>query len=341
MRKTEIDVAKGFALFLVVFGHVLNWDHKVTLWIFMFHMPAFFFLSGMTFRPGKYPSFGLLLKDKGKKRILPYFLITFIGFILCMLRPSYRQPVLEAGWPHLLMSIFFYGHPKNLYIGQIWFLTALFSSEILAWIWFRFFGNRSVALRCSSLVVLAWMAMNVPRLNLLLPAVKRLPWKLDTALCAVIFLIAGHYAAQTRIFDRLWDVGMGWFLIPFTLWLSYYFGPKWYGYVNICDCVYSPGPYYFLVAFLAISALYFTAMLCKNSRFWQYCGRYSLPMFSAQTFAIYGITEIIAHITGITYEPRHGTPDGIAVLISIAAFALIAAFAYPWHHYQQKKKGGG
>ena len=56
-RRTEIDVAKGFALFLVVFAHVLDRDSIWAYWIFMFHMPVFFFLSGMTFRPEKYVDF--------------------------------------------------------------------------------------------------------------------------------------------------------------------------------------------------------------------------------------------------------------------------------------------
>ena len=43
-RRTEIDVAKGFALFLVVFAHVLDRDSIWAYWIFMFHMPVFFFL---------------------------------------------------------------------------------------------------------------------------------------------------------------------------------------------------------------------------------------------------------------------------------------------------------
>lgn len=336
MRKTEIDVAKGFALFSVVFAHVLEWDHPLTLWIFMFHMPAFFFLSGMTFRPAKYPSFSIFLKDKLKKRIRPYFIIAFIGFIICMLRPYYRQPILDAGWPYLLMSVFFYGHPQNLYIGQIWFLTALFSAEVIAWLWFRFFGQRSASLKCFSLLLLSWMAMSVPRLNQVLPLVNRLPWKIDTALCAAVFLIAGYYAASINLFTWIEHKGLCWFLLPFTAWLSYYFGPKWYGYVNMCDCIYSPGPYYFLVAFLGISCLFLAAVLCKNSKFWQYCGRYSLPMFSSQTFAIYGITELIERTMGIIYIPRYGIPNGIAVLISIAAFAIIVILVYPWHRYQTR-----
>ena len=109
VRRTEIDVAKGFALFLVVFGHVLDRDSIWAYWIFMFHMPVFFFLSGMTFRPEKYKSLSDFLKDKWKKRIIPYFIVTFIGLAICMLRADYRQPVLERGWKDILTWIFYYG----------------------------------------------------------------------------------------------------------------------------------------------------------------------------------------------------------------------------------------
>lgn len=70
-RRTEIDVAKGFALFLVVFAHVLDRDSIWAYWIFMFHMPVFFFLSGMTFRPEKYKGLPEFLKDKWKKGSFP------------------------------------------------------------------------------------------------------------------------------------------------------------------------------------------------------------------------------------------------------------------------------
>ena len=40
-RRTEIDVAKGFTLFLVVFGHLLPLNTTLFRWIFSFHMPAF------------------------------------------------------------------------------------------------------------------------------------------------------------------------------------------------------------------------------------------------------------------------------------------------------------
>lgn len=67
-RRSDIDIAKGFALFLVVLGHVVTMHHTIFRWIYAFHMPAFFFLSGMTFRPEKYPSCLDYIKKRGQGR---------------------------------------------------------------------------------------------------------------------------------------------------------------------------------------------------------------------------------------------------------------------------------
>ena len=332
-RRTEIDVAKGFTLFLVVFGHVLESHGTLFNWIFTFHMPAFFFLSGMTFRPEKYQGYGHFLKEKWKKRILPYFIITLIGFCICMIRPSYRLPVLEDGWRYQLTWTFYYAQPKNLYIGQVGFLVGLFMAELIAYTWFRLFQNRSLLTRCYSLLLLAIIAVNIRKIDPYLPIMDRLPWKIDTGFGAAIFVIAGCYVTKYRILEKLRPAAG--FLIPICIWFSYWFGPKLFGYVNICDCVYSKAPYYFTAAFLGISALTLTALLFKNSRFWQYCGRYSLPLFASQTFAIYLIIEGIAAVTGITYTPMHDIPgDKVSLLISIAAFVLMLLFIYPWHLFK-------
>ena len=74
---TEIDVLKGFAIFLVVLGHSII-EYPVNLhdiapcnWLFNFvssvHMPLFFFLSGFVFKyRGGYGSY----LGKKAKRVL-------------------------------------------------------------------------------------------------------------------------------------------------------------------------------------------------------------------------------------------------------------------------------
>lgn len=338
-RSPELDAAKGLTLFLVVFGHVYALGADLTNWIFMFHMPAFFFYSGMTFKPEKYldrpNGFRRFLKDKWKSRIIPYLVISAIGLAICMIRPSYRQPVLNRGWAYIFKWIFYYAQPQELYVGQAWFLVGLFVAEVITYVWFMAFRKQNAGVKGLSVLVLAWAAMAVPQMNAILPVGHRLPWKLDSGLCAAVFVIAGYYSVKWKVWERC--KGTEWFLFPLCLWLSYYYGPKWYGYTNLCDCVYSPGPYYYPVALFGTAAMYFLAALCKNCPFWQYCGRYSLPIFAAQTFVIWIVAEIVTKFTGLAYGPMSIPYKGISLMIAVVSFLIMAVMIYPWHVYKTKK----
>ena len=202
-RRGEIDAAKGLALLSVVLGHVILLHTFPSNWIYTFHMPAFFFLSGMTFRPEKYDGLLPFLKDKARKRLLPYLGITALAFFICMLRPAYRAPVLNDGWSHQLLWIFYYTQPQNLYVGQLWFLVALFWAELMAWIWFQLAGKRHFLVKCYSVFLLALLAVRIQEINPYLPVGNRLPWKIDSALCACVFLIAGYWTAKGRLLERL------------------------------------------------------------------------------------------------------------------------------------------
>ena len=54
-RRTDIDRAKGLAILLVVFGHIVaradpagvDWYEPLRRAVYAFHMPFFFYLSGM------------------------------------------------------------------------------------------------------------------------------------------------------------------------------------------------------------------------------------------------------------------------------------------------------
>lgn len=49
-REHYIDVMRGLAMCLVVVGH-LGIQSGLTQFIYAFHMPAFFFVSGLTLKP--------------------------------------------------------------------------------------------------------------------------------------------------------------------------------------------------------------------------------------------------------------------------------------------------
>ena len=196
---SEIDVARGFVLFLTVFAHTLTGHTFWFNWVSSFIMQAFFFLSGMTFNPDKFDGFGHFLKVKIKKRVIPYFAICLVGLIICLLRPDYRAPLFEAGWSYELTWLLYYAQPRNLYIGQVWFLAGLFMTEVFFYLWFRVFGKTHPLVRFYSVVVIAWLGVKINVINQFFPTMGRLPWKMDMAVGALVFMIAGYYVHRSGI----------------------------------------------------------------------------------------------------------------------------------------------
>ena len=57
-----IDRSKGIGIFLVILGHA-SLPYEVSKFIFSFHIPLFFFLSGYLFYPTKHPFFFRFVKE--------------------------------------------------------------------------------------------------------------------------------------------------------------------------------------------------------------------------------------------------------------------------------------
>ncbi len=74
-RLKHIDTAKGLGIILVVWGHsLIEFGHYI---IYMFHMPLFFYLSGIFHRQGGYVE---LLSKKFRGLIVPLVIFMVILF---------------------------------------------------------------------------------------------------------------------------------------------------------------------------------------------------------------------------------------------------------------------
>lgn len=50
MRLRYIDLTKGLAIFLMLWGHTMTSVNSVHIWIYSFHMPIFFIICGILIR---------------------------------------------------------------------------------------------------------------------------------------------------------------------------------------------------------------------------------------------------------------------------------------------------
>lgn len=78
-RLEWIDLAKGIGIILMVVGHMPSIPSAVHNWIFSFHMPLFFFLSGYMFKKKKVK---VCFRNSIKKYLEPYFIYSVLFIIV-------------------------------------------------------------------------------------------------------------------------------------------------------------------------------------------------------------------------------------------------------------------
>lgn len=75
-----IDYAKSICIYLVLLGHA-HASQPVTDFIYTFHMPLFFFLSGCLFSFEKHPNFKEFAIKRFKGLMVPYLWINLITYL--------------------------------------------------------------------------------------------------------------------------------------------------------------------------------------------------------------------------------------------------------------------
>lgn len=182
---------------LVVLAHSPAFSRVLpglTPWIFLFHVPAFFFVSGYLLRPGA----NLLPRLAG--RILLPFLLAGIGLALAkVLLRGEEAPAALAG--------VLWGTGPTLPSSQLWFLPTLFltlcaSAPAARLLLERGAGTAGLLALGAALAGAGWIGLHLPA-----PPVEALrrpgvggptgwPWGLDLLPIAMFFCLAGYAARR-------------------------------------------------------------------------------------------------------------------------------------------------
>lgn len=124
-RLDYMDVFRGFGIILMVMGHV-GFGGRFNFFIHAFHMPMFFFVSGYFYRNKNYEVKEYIAK-KAKTLLIPYISFGIAHYIVFLL--IYKDFTIEP----LLNLLILNTHDLPI-AGALWFLTALFFTDILYFI---------------------------------------------------------------------------------------------------------------------------------------------------------------------------------------------------------------
>jgi fucose 4-O-acetylase-like acetyltransferase len=140
-RLDWIDYAKGIGIFLVVLGHALRGlvsssiiqsSPLVTFidqWMYGFHMPLFFFISGLFIERSLSKPFTKFIGNKLSTIVYPYFLWSIFQSLIQVIASRYTNEGLSLGdiWKIIYMPVM-----------QFWFLYTLFMIMVIYGVLYKF-----------------------------------------------------------------------------------------------------------------------------------------------------------------------------------------------------------
>lgn len=122
-----IDVAKGLGIILVVLGHLNSAEQPIRNFIYSFHMPLFFILSGMFFEENT--DFKTLLTKSIKTLLVPYIIFLVLDAAIYMAMHDFETESVIFSVQTRLISLT--GIRLRITNLPIWFLFALFYIKIM------------------------------------------------------------------------------------------------------------------------------------------------------------------------------------------------------------------
>ena len=203
-RITWIDFAKGFAIVLMVLGHAICNDLQKL--IFVFHMPFFFIMAGYLLNFEKWggaENYRAFATKLFKRLLVPYYLANIlffpIWFVVCHETghlPYLWNWALQEPLRAFLAIFFGNGNHQGLILGQLWFLPCLFVAEI---IFIRLYNRFNKIGEEVFICVIIFCSL----LGLSIGKILTLPFGMDIALAAQIFLTAGVLIRKYNVVERL------------------------------------------------------------------------------------------------------------------------------------------
>ncbi|MCF0120972.1 MAG: acyltransferase family protein [Oscillospiraceae bacterium] len=195
-RFTAVDVAKGLLILAVVMSHAWFANSDILGRLVPYSMPAFFFLSGYTYKPGR--SYGKSIGKRALQLVVPY---VCFGSICNLLYPVYitlsKQAIAPITYEGLWIALA-KADAINMLMGTpMWFLTALFTASIIFFALVRFTRDSlwKTAVVSAVLIGVALVIEIFKKANFV--------WFIDFAPFGAAMMLIGAYCGGKDLYKKL------------------------------------------------------------------------------------------------------------------------------------------
>lgn len=333
-RKVYIDVAKGFAILLVILGHMnrfFSYQGRLMQVVYSVQLPMFLLIGGYWMRVKKGESPGLFFTKKFYRLLQPYFFYGFFSIFYAWPENAEEFAYYANG---LLWGIGIKNYLPNL---PIWFLPMFF----LANCWFYLallLGSKGRNLREQILLEAVAVGAMIGIGCAINDPFNRLPWGFELALIIQGFFFAGHLwkLAEEHFFpEGRASTGqkriLGILAVPvFVVWLICVnlngridINADWFGNQGLWSC--------YLAAFAGCYLLLLTAVLVAKCRplawFFSLFGENSMVIMAVHVPVLMWMDGVITPLMPQVIKANFMTKNWIGISYNFVMTALLSLFA--------------
>ncbi len=198
-RISYLDIAKGIGIIFVVVGHHLSGIPALTTWIYSFHMPLFFIISGFLLSERKTIDIKRFIKKKANSLLYPYIVFSMICILWRLLLFVALKSLPEESFVVIIVkTLTTYGY------HALWFLPTLFCAETITVLSEKRYERISWAICIVLLLVgiaVSYVANSIDKTSLVLYVLRYLG-----RVCISIFFVKLGYLLKIliNIIDKYW-----------------------------------------------------------------------------------------------------------------------------------------
>lgn len=278
-----IDISKGIGVFLLVLGHMPTLPYAIQNWIYSFHMPLFFAVSGFTYK--NKGSFRIEVKKSFQSLMIPYFIYSVVFFM---------SDVLLFGTGHTIVK----DDLTNIISGQgsfgvIWFLLSMFWVRVIYSFIEKVDSERIKTLIVFILALFGYIISVFTALDL---------YKIITSMVAVSFFYSGTLLRKYNVIQSLYEKKYGIMYIVGLFIISIilsYLNLKIYGLrIELSGARYNFLPLTYICAICGVMAIMVSSCFVSNFKIFvvsivKHIGRYSLWYFALTAYIPTRIMNLI------------------------------------------------
>lgn len=320
MRKCYLDILRGFGVFYVVLGHIVHIS-PVVQYIYSFHVPLFFFISGVLFAPAKYASTSQYIRKKVNSLLLPYFFFYAVSLAYWYL-VEYRL-FGRGGDTTLLQEFYFmFSGCVSTAAGALWFLPCLFWVEVLYW--FMYHERR----------------------------------KYQGPVCAIILAVVGTTSIYYQFYPQAFGLLQSFVVIPFFA-IGYLLKSKMDAlfqsrlsvkllvvcvtvlvqYLLLADSKFNIGSFeieshssYIPIALAGIAFYLMVSLIIKRAFFLEWLGRNSLFIFSFHAIIYRGVIMMVSVCLSVSQSELRGSL-AYSILLTLITLITMIPMVYVYNHW--------